>query len=261
MKARALLLAVMAAIGLFMLVGGCIGNIGGRTDNVSTAGMVTYMGLAYGPSERNVSPEGLLYTGAVWNGSKIYVDMTSDSEKVPSLIVVNNSSGGFSAYSKLATNPPVYAYTLCTRYNTGEAVTFGLMNEGDRKIDLRNSAPWEVQLNTSRGWEPVYHPVAAQVVVPLENDSFKEWTWNQRLDNDSIAPFGDYRIVINGEYGVEFQISKGSPAVMSVNESYDNRTINNLFWSCPQHDAFNYVYRGRLVNVTFDLDREYDIAL
>jgi hypothetical protein len=254
MKMRALVPAALAAI--VAMAAGCV-----LYDTLATD-TVEYMGLMYGPSEHALLAEGQLYfTGETSGGAKLYAAGWLSPQKVPPLLFKKDVQGAYRPYHVLADNPPVYAYTPYVRYNLGEPVTIGLMNEAGGKIELRDSAPYEVQKKEGGEWKTVYHPVAAQVITSLENGTFKEWTWDQRLDNGSMASFGDYHIVINGEYEVGFRISKGSPAVESTDVSYDNGTINKICWNCPQHEAFKSFYHGRFINGTYDSDHEYSNAL
>jgi len=162
------------------------------------------MGLKYGPSEQpRLSVDKLYYMGDASGGAKLYAPGWSTPEKVPTLLFIKDTTG-YRAFSKLADNPPVYAYTPYDKSNVGEPVTFGLRDEAGGRIELRSAAPYEVQKKEDVGWKTVFEPVAAQVITLLENGTQKEWAWN----GEGSRGAGDYRVVINGQFVVNFSITE-----------------------------------------------------
>lgn len=230
------ILAALAVV-VFVLAGGCAQYI------ASGPGSIEYMGLSYGPSEHALlSQDRLYYTGVIDNGSKLYAPGWTSPEKVPSLIFGKDMLGEYHAFSKLADNPPVYAYTPYESYNVGEAVTFGLMDEAGGIVELRNSAPFEVQRRENGEWKTIYQPVAAQVITTLENGTYKAWAWEQQYSGGGKVGTGDYRAVIDGKYEVYFTITEGAPVVRLETTDYDNDTLRNTFGSVPEHAAIGKYY-------------------
>ncbi len=245
MKPRTLVLVVLAAIVVF--VAGLI------LYGALAADTVEYMGLKYGPSEHALLAEDELYfTGVKSGGAKLYAAGWESPQKVPPLLFTKDLAGTYHAYYLSADNPPVYAYTPYSRYNLGEPVTIGLMNDAGGTIKLSNSAPLEIQQIEGGEWKTVYQPVAAQVITPVENGTFKEWTWEQTYSGGGKVGEGDYRAVIDGRYEVYFTITKGAPVARADGRDYGQSTVQKIFFDAPpgtpfylpEHSAFADYYRN-----------------
>jgi hypothetical protein len=211
---------------------------------------IDYMGLKYRPYNAALLCEGELYsTGQMQGDRMIYVSAlcSSRAEKVPELIFLKNKDGSYSCY-RLSDDPPAYAYTLSTLFNTNETIGFGIYNDHSGKLELINAAPWEIQKKYGTEWKTIYSPIAAQVIVPLMNNSFREWTWDQKLDDGSTAPFGEYRIVINSKFIAPFKIAKNAPSVESFGHDYNESTGNAAFMDTPQKKAFSEIYSASTFN-------------
>lgn len=236
MKERAILLALVA-IGI--LIGGFV------LYGVLAMDTVEYMGLKYGPSEHAVlSAEKLYYTGVTSGGAKLYAPGWENPQKVSPLLFKKNLLGTYRPFCVLADNPPVYAYTPYARYNLGEPVTIGLMDESGGKVELRNSAPFEIEKKEDGVWKTIYTPVAAQMVIPLENGTFREWTWEQQYSGGGNVGEGDYRAVIDGQYETYFTITKGAPVVRTESRGFSEQDIKNAFLNVPEHAAFAEYYQN-----------------
>ncbi len=247
MKKRALLLALAAVV---ILICGYV------LYNVLAADTVEYMGLKYGPSEHALlSAEKLYYTGDTSGGAKLYAAGWESPQKVPPLLFKKDLLGTYRPYYLMANNLPVYAYTPYSRYNLGEPVVIGLMDDTGGKIELRNSAPFEIQEKEGGEWKPVFQPVAAQVIIPLENGTFKEWTWEQQYSGGGNVGAGDYRAFIDGQYEVYFTITKGAPVVRSESRDYNEQDISNAFLNVPEHAAFAeyYQYSGSREDIASEM--------
>jgi hypothetical protein len=245
MRARALVLLALAAI--VVLIAGFV------LYNALAMDTVEYMGLKYGPSEHAIlSADKLYYTGETSGGAKLYAAGWESPQKVPPLLFKKDLLGTNRPYYLLADNPPVYAYTPYVRYNLGEPVTIGLMDKAGGKVELRNSAPFEIQEKEGGEWKTIYRPVAAQVIIPLENGTFKEWTWEQQYSGGGNVGEGDYRAVINGQYAVYFTISKGAPVIKADARDYSQGTVQKAFFDAPpgtplnipEHSAFAEYYQN-----------------
>lgn len=207
---------------------------------------VEYMGLKYGPSEHAVlSMDQLYYTGVTSGGAKLYAPGWESPQKVPPLLYKKDMLGTYRPYYILADNPPVYAYTTYTRYNMGEAVTIGLMNMAGNTLNLSSSAPFEIQIKDGGEWKPVFQPVAAQVITPLENGTYNEWTWGQQYSGGGKVGAGEYRAVIEGQYEVYFTITEGAPAVRAEVKDYNDNGVRSDFSTVPpEHAAFAEFYKS-----------------
>lgn len=229
-------LTTVAMLAVSVFIGGCAQYSALGVDSIE------YMGLSYGPSELPMlSADMLYYTGDASGGAKLYAPGWTSPEKVPSLLFIKDALG-YRAFSKLADNPPVYAYTPYESYNVGEAVTFGLMDEAGGIVELRNSAPFEVQRRENGEWKTIYQPVAAQVITTLENGTYKAWAWEQQYSGGGKVGTGDYRAVIDGKYEVYFTITEGAPVVRLETTDYDDDTLRNTFGSVPEHAAIGKYY-------------------
>ncbi len=233
MKVWALILLALAAAAVLAAAFVLYGALAADT--------VEYMGLKYGPSERALLSEDELYfTGVTSGGAKLYAAGWESPQKVPTLLFKKDVPGTYHAYYLAADNPPVYAYTPYVRYNLGEPVTIGLMNAAGGDVNLSNAAPYEVQKKAGNEWRPIFQPVAAQVITPLENGTYKEWTWKQQDSSGGQAGEGDYRAVIDGRYEVYFMITRGAPAVRAESKDYSG---NDFSWTPPEHTAFAGYYQ------------------
>jgi len=91
-------------------------------------------------------------------------------------------------------------------YKPGMTVKFQLRNVSDDEIILNNSAPWKIK---SRDGETIFEPYALQVVVPLAPGEAKEWTWDQKDNDDLTVSECGYIVVLGcsaGEYRLRFWI-------------------------------------------------------
>lgn len=102
--------------------------------------------------------------------------------------------------------PPGETYTGEQHYKPGMTVRFSFKNTGDKAIILNNSAPWKMQ---SREGEIAFEPIALQTVVHVAPGAQKEWTWNQKDNDDRQVREGGYMVVLKcseGGYGLRFWI-------------------------------------------------------
>jgi hypothetical protein len=102
--------------------------------------------------------------------------------------------------------PPGQTFDGEQHYKPSMTVKFRLINASNEEITLNNSAPWKIE---SRDGEMIFEPYALQVVVPLAPGEAKEWTWNQKDNNDRPASEGGYIVVLGcsaGEYRLRFWI-------------------------------------------------------
>ena len=216
-------------------------NTRGQPDGASQA---EYLGFNYTSAiTATALPGDLYYTGESHNGKRIYVS-PSDPRKsrVPDVIYLADG-GNYTRYA-LVNKPPVYAYTLCGAYNTNETVAFGIANDAGGQIELINAAPYEIQRKGDAGWVTVFSPLAAQVIVPMDNGTFREWHWDQKLDDGTLAPFGDYRAVLAGEYITTFRIAADTPAVERSDAVFSRESAEELFLSPPQARPIELAYRS-----------------
>lgn len=91
-------------------------------------------------------------------------------------------------------------------YRPGMVVKFRVKSIGLKEITLPNSAPWKIQTGDGKA---VFSPVALQVIVPLAPDATKEWSWDQKDNNDTQVKEGAYILVLScseGEYRCRFSI-------------------------------------------------------
>lgn len=190
---------------------------GGQTN---VTGQAEYLGFKYAPTGTVSATGELYYTGEASGGRRIYVSPDDRKKsRLPEAIYLSDN-GTFARYS-LVDKPPIYAYTPCGAYNVNETVSFGLSDDEAGPVELRNAAPYVIQRKEPGGWTTVFRPVAAQVIVPMDNGTFREWQWDQKLDDGSPAPYGDYRAVIADDYAVEFSLSPASPVVEKSEVDFD----------------------------------------
>ncbi|WP_424358585.1 hypothetical protein [Methanocella sp. MCL-LM] len=211
----------------------------GQTD---VTGQAAYLGFNYTASAGAPYTTGeFYYTGESFDGRRVYVSAADPRKaRVPEAIYLQ-AGGNFTRYA-IADRPPVYAYTLCGAYNTNETVGFGLANDAGGSMELRNAAPYEIQRKEGTNWVTVFAPVAAQVIVPMENGTFREWQWNQRLDDGSLAPFGEYRAVIADRYVTSFSISADTPSVERTQQDFTRESAEDRFVSPPQAGSLTTAY-------------------
>ncbi|HEY3274243.1 MAG TPA: hypothetical protein VGJ92_10800 [Methanocella sp.] len=225
--------------------------VGGATA-ASATDRIEFMGFSY---ERvNATPQAgtYYYTGEKYGGKRIFV---SSYDKMPDGVpdqVFLNDGDGYVAYA-ISGRPPVYAYVLCGAFNANETVRFGVSNDGTADIDLPDAAPYEVRRNESGIWRTVYSPFAAQVITRLPNGTRLTWQWDQRLDNGTLAPFGDYRIVIAGKYIAPFRLAGDMPVVERSEAGYDRPAIDAMTASSPALDAFREAYPAPSASVKEDI--------
>lgn len=227
--------------------GSPLSGIGQASGMPAKRTQVTYLGFNYTPSSvALLTEEGLYSTGEMYGGNPIYVSShVSGPEKVPRTIFVKNDNGSYSSYD-LSNVPAIYAYTLFGSFNTGEIVAFGVVNDHGGDFELRSAAPWVIQQKVNGQWKTVYAPMSAQVITPLSQGQSTEWTWDQKLDDGSFAPFGEYRAMVQDTYAASFKINKGTPGVESHDADYDNASANAVFMNEPQPKAFSEVYSTSL---------------
>lgn len=102
--------------------------------------------------------------------------------------------------------PPGQTFTGEHHYKPGMTVRFRLKNISDKNILLDNSAPWKIQGRTG---EEAFQPIALQVITQITPGEYKEWTWNQKDNNNLQLDEGGYVIVLRcseGEYRLRFWI-------------------------------------------------------
>ncbi|HEY3422181.1 MAG TPA: hypothetical protein VGK13_03405 [Methanocellaceae archaeon] len=231
-----------------MISDGVLGPHLADSASAQTAGSrITYLNFTYAPSNTTLpTREGLYSTGQTWKGKTIFVSSKlSGPDKVPRTIFVKNDDGSYSSYS-LTDVPAIYAYTLYGAFNTEETVSFGMVNDHGGDLELNNPSPWVIQEKVNGVWKTVFAPVAIQVITPLDQGQSTEWSWDQKLDNGTVADFGEYRALVQDKYVAPFTINKGSPAVDSRFTTYDNATANDAFANAPQVKAFSEVYSVKL---------------
>ncbi|WP_048198299.1 hypothetical protein [Methanocella arvoryzae] len=218
----------------------------GQSDNMTgQAGQdrqAEYLGLNYTPAGgAQYSLADLYYTGESYEGKRVYVAAADPgTSRVPDLIYLEEG-GNLTRYT-MADKPPVYAYTPYGAYNTNETVWFGLANDAGGSMELMNAAPYEIQKREGDRWVTVFTPVAAQVIVPMENGTFREWQWNQMLDDGTRAPFGEYRVVIADRYTTGFNISPDTPSVERSQQDFTRESVEERFISPPQAGALTTAY-------------------
>ena len=201
-----------------------------------------YLGFNYTPAAGAPYTAGeFYYTGEASGGKRVYVSAADPRKaRVPEAIYLQDG-GNYTRYA-IADRPPVYAYTLCGAYNTNETVGFGLANDAGGSMELGNAAPYEIQRKVGGNWVTVFAPVAAQVIVPMENGTFREWKWNQRLDDGSLAPFGEHRAVIADRYVTSFSISADTPSVERTQQDFTRESAEDMFVSPPQAGSLTTAY-------------------
>ena len=200
-----------------------------------------YLGFTYVRSGAPASAGDYFYTGEQYDGRNIYVSAAGHSPSgMPGLIFLRDGDS-YTAYS-LSDAPPVYAYVLYGAFNANESVRFGVANNGGSSLELMDAAPFEIQRKEDGTWHTVFAPVAAQVITPVQNGTVKEWQWDQRLDDESAAPFGDYRVLIAGKYAASFRLASDTPVVERSNADYDRVSITSVTGTGTIPQAFGKAY-------------------
>jgi hypothetical protein len=223
----------------------------GEASAATAADRVEFLGFSY-DRVNATSPVGIYYyTGEQYGGKRIYVSAADKKpDGVPDQVFLKDNDG-YVTYA-IAGKPPVYAYVPCGAFNANETVRFGVFNDGPADIDLPSAAPFEIRRNESGTWRTIYSPFAAQVITPLPNGSRLMWQWDQRLDDGTLAPFGDYEIVIAGRYVAPFRLAGDVPVVERSDVSYDRPAIEAMIASGPAPDAFRQAYRSPSASVKED---------
>ncbi len=214
------------------LAGGSSGAPGNKAE---------YLGFTYVRSGTPAPAGNLFYTGEHSGGRRVYVSAAGYSPPgMPGLIYLRDGDS-YNAYS-LSDAPPVYAYVLYGAFNANESVRFGVVNNGGSSLELMNAAPFEIQRKEGGTWHSVFAPMAAQVITPMQNGTAKEWQWDQRLDDDSAAPAGDYQVLIAGKYAASFRLASDTPAVERSNADYDRAGVMSVVDTSVIPQAFAKAY-------------------
>jgi hypothetical protein len=213
----------------------------GGTAAEAAADKVEFLGFSY---ERiNASPlsGSFYYTGEQYDGRRIYVSALDKSpDGVPDHIFLKDGDN-YVAYA-VSGKPAVYAYLPYGVYNTNETVRIGVSNDGPGTVDLPNAAPYEIRRNESGTWRTIYSPIAAQVITRLPGGKRLAWQWDQRLDDGSLAPFGDYEMMIAGKYVAPFRIAEDTPVMELSDAGVDRAGVEAMAASSPALDAFRRAY-------------------
>lgn len=171
----------------------------------------------------------------------IYVRRTGTPEKVPSEIILKDDNGFYHPYGILAENRSIHAYSLYDAYNVNETVVFGITS--DTGLELMNSAPWEIQKKEGDAWTTVYTVGSLQAITPVKSGDFKEWAWDQRLNDGSAAEAGEYRVVISSNYRppftimATFNLSDKVPGAYATSASYNYSSVDKMFMDICRGDG------------------------
>jgi hypothetical protein len=213
---------------------------GGATAGAA-ADRVKFMGFSYERVETTPPAGSFYYTGEQYDGRRIWVAATDKKpDGVPDHIFLRDGDH-YVAYA-ISGRPAVYAYVPGGAFNANETVRLGVANDGPGSVDLPNAAPYEIRHNESGTWRTVFSPVAAQVITRLADGARRTWQWDQRLDDGSPAPFGDYEVVIAGKYVAPFRIAGDTPVVEAYDTSVDRAGVDALAASSPVPEAFRQAY-------------------
>ena len=227
--------------------------LAGRSSG-APADKAEYLSFTYVRSGAPAPAGNLFYTGEQSGGRRIYVSAAGYSPPgMPGLIFLRDGdSDSYTAYS-LSDAPPVYAYVLYGAFNVNESVRFGMVNNGGSSLDLMNAAPFEIQRKEGGSWRTVFSPMAAQVITPVQNGTAKEWQWDQRLDDDSAAPLGDYRVLVAGKYATPFRLTSDTPAVERSGADYDRFTVTSVANTSVIPQAFGKAYPSPTADTREDI--------
>jgi hypothetical protein len=213
---------------------------------------VEFLGFTYKLVNASTLSGDFYYTGEQYSGRRIYVSASGKkSGNVPDQIFLKEGNS-YVTYA-ISDRPAVYAYVLCGAFNTNETVRFGVANDGQAKVELPNAAPYEIRRKENGAWRTIYSAIAAQVITRLPGGKHLEWQWDQRLDDGSLVPFGDYEVVIGGKYTTPFRISGDMPVVEQSDTSYDPSEVEVLAASSPALEAFRNAYPAPSASVKEDI--------
>lgn len=116
-------------------------------------------------------------------------------------------STGAQSKSDIIIEPGLSASTLFSAHYQKEPVTITLHNFGYTAVTLPNSAPWNIVDATSG--QVVYTPISLQVFGSLAPGESKQWTWNQRTNEENYVLPGDYRVMFSvNKATADFSISE-----------------------------------------------------
>ena len=210
-----------------------------------------FMGFSYVRVNATPLAGQFYYTGEEHGGRRIYVSATDRKpDGAPDHIFLKDGDR-YVAYV-IAGKPAVYAYVPYAAFNANETVPLGIANDGPVVVDLPNAAPFEVRRNESGAWRTIYAPFAAQVITPLAAGKRLTWHWDQRLDDGSQAPPGDYEAVIAGQYVAPFRLAGDTPVVEALEASVGRADIAALA-AGPALEAFRGAYPDPSAGVKEDL--------
>jgi hypothetical protein len=236
MKRLFLVLTAVVAISCFLLLSGCAQK---------SAGEINYLGLTYEQSSRMLMPdESLLYTGVSGDGLQLYVPARHSEAptKVPEWIFARDGDGKY--YQYRLSSVEAYAYVLYDGYNTNETVVFGLAGAPDSK-----DTPVEIQRDENGTWTAINGPVLNTTIEPHENSGDHEWTWGQRLQDGSMAPPGQYRVIIGLDHVAQFNISTDVPSLEVSEADYYNASriehynpIMDILEPAPEYHVYARVF-------------------
>jgi hypothetical protein len=213
---------------------------------------VDFLGFSYERTNATPLAGVYYYTGEQYGGKRIYVSASDENRAGMPERVFLKDGDDYVAYA-ISGKPPVYASVPCGAFNANETVRFGVFNDGSSDIDLPSAAPYEIRRNESGTWRTIYSPFAAQVITPLPNGTRLTWQWDQRLDDGTLAPFGDYEIVIAGKYAAPFRLAGNVPVVERSDAGYDRPAIEAMIASSPALDAFRRAYPAPTASVKEDV--------
>ncbi len=198
---------------------------------------VKFMGFSYERTSATPPAGEYYYTGEQDGDRRIYVSASERKGSVVPGHVYLKEDDRYTAYA-ISDMPEVYAYVLCSALNANETVRFGIANDGQDDVKLPNAAPYEVLREENGAWRTVYSAIAAQVITPLSGGSRLAWQWDQQLDDGSLAPEGDYHVVIAGKYVAPFRIDGDVPIVEMRDSEIDRAVVDELAASCTAIDAY-----------------------
>lgn len=85
-------------------------------------------------------------------------------------------------------------YSLYTYYYRQEPVTFGVRNNGTKKLVLSSATPWRIKDSNKND---IYTPLSAQTVVTVGPGKTHEWQWDQKDNNKKYVKAGTYTVTFN----------------------------------------------------------------
>jgi hypothetical protein len=213
---------------------------------------VQFLGFSYVRVNATPLAGSFYFTGEEYGGRRIYVAATDEKpDGAPDHIFLKDGDH-YVAYA-IAGKPAVYAFVPFAAFNANETVPLGIANDGQAVVDLPNAAPFEIRRNESGAWRTIYSPFAAQVITPLAVGKRLTWRWDQRLDDGSPAPMGEYEAVIAGQYVAPFRLTGDTPVVEALEASVDRAGIASLAVAGPALEAFRQAYPDPSADVKEDL--------